>query len=93
MHGRPLVISSDTANFVQITRDTVDEGIHQLAQRKLKLDAAVLEGITGQSANKGHMCNTEAAEMGQLLQSLITGTVPKQTMQENDPINSTIIID
>ena len=93
MHGRLLMISSDTANFVQITRDTVDEGIHQLAQRKLKLDAAVLEGITGQSANKGHMCNTEAAEMGQLLQSLITGTVPNQTTQENDPISSTIIID
>lgn len=82
--------SGDTANDVQITRDTVDEGIHQLAQRKLKLDAAVLEGITGQSANKAHLCNTEAAEMGQLLQSLITGVVPKQTVQENDP---TIIID
>lgn len=83
----------DTANLVQITRDTVDEGIHQLAQRKLKLDAAVLEGITCQSDNKTHMCNTEAAEMGQLLQSLITGTVTKQTMQENNPIDSTIVIE
>lgn len=91
MHCRLVKTDCDTASFVQITRDTVDEGIHQLAQRKLRLDAAVLEGITGQSANKAQ--NTEAAEMGQLLQSLITGTVMKQTMQENDPINSTIVID
>lgn len=76
---------------MQITKDTVDEGIHQLAQRKLKLDAAVLEGITGESNGKARMCNTEAAEMGQLLQSLIAGKV-KQTMQENEPMNGAIII-
>ena len=77
---------------MQITKDTVDEGIHQLAQRKLKLDAAVLEGITGQSDNKARICNTEAAEMGQLLQSLIAGTITKQTMQENEPVNGAIVI-
>lgn len=75
-------------SFMQITKDTVDEGIHKLAQRKLKLDAAVLEGITGT-----RMCNTEAAEMGQLLQSLIAGTGTKRKMQENNPMNSTIVID
>ena len=78
---------------MQITKYTVDEGIHQLAQRKLKLDAAVLDGITGQTSNKARMCNTEAAEMGQLLQSLIASTGLKETMQENDPMNSTIVID
>ena len=78
---------------MQITKNTVDEGIHKLAQRKLKLDAAVLEGITGQSTDKTCICNTEAAEMGQLLQSLIAGTGTKQKMQENDPMNGTIVID
>ncbi|KAL3132188.1 hypothetical protein ABBQ32_008788 [Trebouxia sp. C0010 RCD-2024] len=75
-----------------VTKDTVDEGIHQLAQRKLKLDAAVLDGITGQSDGKARVCNTEAAQMGQLLQSLIAGTVNKQTMQENEPMNGTIVV-
>lgn len=83
----------DAVTLVQITKDTVDEGIHQLAQRKLKLDAAVLEGITGRSGDKARMCNSEAAEMGQLLQSLIAGTGTKQVMQENDPLNTTIVID
>ena len=78
---------------MQITKDTVDEGIHQLAQRKLKLDSAVLEGITGQSGHNARVCNTEAAEMGQLLQSLIAGTGTRQVMQENDPMNSTVSID
>lgn len=76
---------------MQITKGTVDEGIHQLAQRKLKLDAAVLEGITGHSDGKARVCNTEAAEMGQLLQSLIAGTVNTRTTQENDPMNGTIV--
>ena len=52
----------------------MDEGIHALAKRKLKLDAAVLEGITAQSNNKANITNTEAAQMGQLLQSLIAGS-------------------
>lgn len=31
---------------VQVTKGSVDEGIHALATRKLRLDAAVLDGIT-----------------------------------------------
>lgn len=39
---------------LQVTRGTVDEGIHALAMRKLRLDAAVLEGITATGdARKG----------------------------------------
>ena len=39
---------------LQVTRGTVDEGIHALATRKLRLDAAVLEGITATGdARKG----------------------------------------
>ncbi len=30
----------------QVTKGSVDEGIHALAMRKLRLDAAVLDGIT-----------------------------------------------
>ena len=59
---------------MQVTKNTVDEGIHALAKRKLKLDAAVLEGITAQSNNKASTTNTQAAQMGQLLQSLIAGS-------------------
>ena len=76
---------------MQITKDTVDEDIHQLAQRKLELDAAVLNGITGQTSDKAHVQNTEAAEIGQLLQSIIASTGFKQTMQESDPKNSIIV--
>ncbi len=32
--------------ILQVTKGTVDEGIHALATRKLRLDAAVLDGIT-----------------------------------------------
>ena len=36
--------------FEQVSAGTVDEGIHALAARKLRLDAAVLEGVTSSAA-------------------------------------------
>jgi len=71
----------------------VDEGIHALAKRKLKLDAAVLEGITAGSQNKQNTAGTDAVQMGQLLQSLIAGTGTAETLQENERQNSVITIE
>ena len=54
----------------QVTEGTVDEGIHALAERKLRLDAAVLDGITASSKQ------TKAADnlaMSELLENLIAG--------------------
>lgn len=48
----------------------MDEGIHALAEKKLRLDAAVLDGITASSKQ------TKAADnlaMSELLQNLIAG--------------------
>lgn len=55
---------------MQVTEGTVDEGIHALAERKLRLDAAVLDGITASSKQ------TKAADnvaMSELLQNLLAG--------------------
>ena len=38
--------------MVQVTKGTVDEGIHAMAERKLRLDAAVLDGVTAAAAGK-----------------------------------------
>lgn len=58
------------SGLLQVTDQTVDEGIHALAERKLRLDAAVLDGITASSKQ------TKAADnlaMSELLQNLIAG--------------------
>ena len=89
--------SYDTSQGVtllfQVTKDTVDEGIHALAKQKLKLDAAVLEGITAGSQSKQNMGATDAVQMGQLLQSLIAGTGTDKPLQENEQQNTVIAID
>ena len=38
---------------MQVTKETVDEGIHAMAERKLRLDAAVLDGVTAAADGKG----------------------------------------
>ena len=55
---------------VQVTAGTVDEGIYALAAKKLRLDAAVLDGITA-----GNNKSADNQAMGELLQSLIAGAV------------------
>ena len=57
--------------WVQVTAGTVDEGIQALAEKKLRLDAAVLDGIT---ASAQRTKAYENAAMSELLQSLLTGT-------------------
>ena len=44
---------------MQVTKGTVDEGIHAMAERKLRLDAAVLDGVT--AAADGKASSTAAA--------------------------------
>ena len=39
-------------SYVQVTLGTVDEGIHAMATRKTRLDAAVLDGITASGDNR-----------------------------------------
>lgn len=77
----------------QVTKDTVDEGIHALAKQKLKLDAAVLEGITAGSLNTQNIAATDAVQMRQLLQSLVAETGTDKPLQENEKQNTVIAID
>ncbi|KAA6428197.1 MAG: SNF2 family DNA-dependent ATPase [Trebouxia sp. A1-2] len=72
---------------------TVDEGIHALAKQKLKLDAAVLEGITAGSLNTQNIAATDAVQMRQLLQSLVAETGTDKPLQENEKQNTVIAID
>ena len=48
----------------------MDAGIHALAEKKLKLDAAVLDGL---AASAKQTKAAENAGMTELLQSLLTG--------------------
>ena len=54
----------------QVTADTVDAGIHALAEKKLKLDAAVLDGL---AASAKQTKADENAGMTELLQTVLTG--------------------
>ena len=51
-----------------ITKDSVDENIHELSQRKLRMDSAVLDGITTGKGGKAD----ESLAMGHILHSLLT---------------------
>ncbi|CAK0783636.1 hypothetical protein CVIRNUC_006835 [Coccomyxa viridis] len=67
-----------------VTQGTVDEGIHAMAERKLRLDAAVLDGVT--AAAEGKAAGTAAAtvQMSELLQSLLARTTgPDGTSTES----------
>lgn len=56
-----------------ITQGSVDQNIHNLSQRKLKLDAAVLDGITIKKSDKGAAGKgEERQQMGFILHSLLT---------------------
>ena len=53
---------------VQVTTGTVDEGIHAMAARKTRLDAAVLDGITASSdSRKGAAAETLQARAQEAL--------------------------
>ena len=63
-----------------ITKGTVDEDIHAIAQRKLRLDAAVLEGLgegalvrEGTGGARGGKPGGEAQTMGVILKAIIAG--------------------
>lgn len=61
--------------LLQVTLETVDEAILGMTQRKLKLDAAVMDGLTVSSSagSKGKGGTAETAAMGQLLQAMLAG--------------------
>lgn len=69
---------------MQVTENSVDAGIHALAEKKLKLDAAVLDGL---AASSKQTKIAENAGMTEILQSLLTGTfyshpsIPKLILQ------------
>jgi hypothetical protein len=48
---------------LQVTKGTVDEGIHAMAERKLRLDAAVLDGVTAAGDGKASNANVETAQV------------------------------
>ena len=47
----------------QVTKGTVDEGIHAMAERKLRLDAAVLEGVTATGDGRSSGATVETAQV------------------------------
>ncbi len=58
---------------LQVTDDTVDKGIYKLAERKLALDAAVLEDINVTSKPDKKDRKEKQAQVGQLLMQLFQG--------------------
>ena len=56
-----------------VTKSTVDQNIYDLSQRKLKLDAAVLDGITTGRGAKAKENAQERQQMGFILRSLLAG--------------------
>ncbi|KAL6776153.1 hypothetical protein ACKKBG_A20055 [Auxenochlorella protothecoides x Auxenochlorella symbiontica] len=64
-----------------ITKGTVDKNIYNIAQRKLLLDAAVLDGITT-STSKHAETPADRLQMGFILHDLLTGKEPED---EDEP--------
>jgi hypothetical protein len=52
-----------------ITKNSVDQNIYNLSQRKLRMDSAVLDGITTGKGGKAD----ETVQMGAILHSLLMG--------------------
>ncbi len=53
-----------------VTKGTVDQGIHATAERKLKLDAAVLGGVTVSTAGQGGKAK-DSMHMAEILADLL----------------------
>lgn len=72
-----------------ITKATVDQNIYNLSLRKLKLDAAVLDGITTGKGAKLRQNAQERQQMGFILRSLFAGEEDYEQMDtevnEDDP--------
>ena len=49
--------------LLQVTKGTVDEGIYAMAERKLRLDAAVLDGVTATGDGKSSSVTVETAQV------------------------------
>ncbi len=68
----------------------MDQGIHSLAQRKLQLDAAVLQsGGTNALSADAEVPTNEAAAMQQVMQGLLESSAPSVS-QETDPAAGSI---
>ncbi|KAL4427971.1 hypothetical protein ABPG75_002060 [Micractinium tetrahymenae] len=61
-----------------ITKNSVDQNIYNLSQRKLRMDSAVLDGITTGKGGKAD----ETQQMGFILHSLIMGADQKEEAKE-----------
>ncbi len=64
-----------------ITKSTVDQNIYNLSLRKLKLDAAVLDGITTGKGAKLRQNAQERQQMGFILRSLFAGEEDYEQME------------
>lgn len=64
-----------------ITKSTVDQNIYNLSLRKLKLDAAVLDGITTGKGAKLKQNAQERQQMGFILRSLFAGEEDYEQME------------
>lgn len=71
-HAMRMIWSPSTRTVkLQVTKGTVDEGIHALATRKLRLDAAVLEGITATGDTRKGKGGDSAADAVQVRWQLL----------------------
>jgi SNF2 family DNA or RNA helicase len=57
-----------------VTKATVDQNIHNLSQRKLKLDSAVLDGITAGVGAQRKEAAANNQQMGMILHGIMAGT-------------------
>jgi hypothetical protein len=67
-----------------VTKSSVDQNIYNLSQRKLKLDAAVLDGITTGRGAKQRQNAQERQQMGFILRSLFAGEEDYAEMMEGE---------
>ena len=57
-----------------VCKQTVDQNIYNLSQQKLKLDAAVLDGITAGKGAKNSVGAEEKQQIGKLLHTVLAGS-------------------
>jgi SWI/SNF-related matrix-associated actin-dependent regulator 1 of chromatin subfamily A len=68
-----------------ITKNSVDQNIYDLSQRKLKLDHAVLDGITSGRGAKSKEAAQERQHMSYILHSLFAGKSDYDAMENAGP--------
>lgn len=79
--------TKEVAVYRLVTKNTVDQNIYKLSQQKLKLDAAVLKGITTGKGTKQKEAAAERQQMGNIMHRIFTGEEKYEETIEEDGEN------